>query len=108
MRFVKPLDEALILELAKTHEIFVTIEDNAIAGGAGSAVNELLQSRQCYAPVLNLGLPDEFLEQGSREELLALCGLDSDGITGAIERYAANLDALKPASSRVTVVKRGL
>ncbi|MGX2030545.1 MULTISPECIES: 1-deoxy-D-xylulose-5-phosphate synthase [Methylocaldum] len=108
MRFVKPLDEALILELAKTHEIFVTVEDNAIAGGAGSGVNELLQSRQCYVPVLNVGLPDQFLDQGSREELLTLCGLDSDGITETIEQYVGNLDALKPASPRVTVATRGL
>lgn len=108
MRFVKPLDEALILELAKTHEIFVTIEDNVIAGGAGSAVNELLQARQCYVPVLNLGLPDRFLDQGSREELLALCGLDADGIAGAIERYTGSRNSLKPAAPRVTVATRGL
>ncbi|BBA33525.1 1-deoxy-D-xylulose-5-phosphate synthase [Methylocaldum marinum] len=108
MRFVKPLDETLILELAKTHEIFVTIEDNAIAGGAGSAVNELLNARQCYVPILNLGLPDQFLEQGSREELLALCGLDSEGIIKRIEQYSLSLESLKPASPRVTVATRGL
>lgn len=108
MRFVKPLDEALIFELAKTHEMFVTVEDNVIAGGAGSGVNELLQARQCYVPVLNLGLPDRFLGQGTREELLALCGLDADGIASAIERYAESLNALKPAAPRVTVATRGL
>jgi 1-deoxy-D-xylulose-5-phosphate synthase len=108
MRFVKPLDETLILELARTHEIFVTIEDNAIAGGAGSAVNELLHARQCYVPVLNLGLPDQFLEQGSREELLALCGLDSEGIIKRIEQYSVTLESLKPVSPRVTVATRGL
>jgi 1-deoxy-D-xylulose-5-phosphate synthase len=100
MRFVKPLDESLILELAKTHEAFITIEDNAIAGGAGSAVNELLCARQCQIPVLNLGLPDEFLEHGSREELLGLCGLNADGIVGSIEQFLQNIQLLKQPKSR--------
>ena len=71
MRFVKPLDEALMLELARTHEAFVTLEDNAIAGGAGSAVAECLAAHGIAMPLLHLGLPDAFLEHGSREELLA-------------------------------------
>ncbi|MGR9088876.1 MAG: 1-deoxy-D-xylulose-5-phosphate synthase [Gammaproteobacteria bacterium] len=89
MRFVKPLDEALILELAKTHELFVTVEENVIAGGAGSGVNDVLQARKILMPVLNLGLPDAFIEQGTREELLALCGLDSPGILQSIEKFCA-------------------
>jgi 1-deoxy-D-xylulose-5-phosphate synthase len=87
MRFVKPLDEELILKLAQTHELLVTVEENAVAGGAGSGVTEILNSHGYRLPVLNLGLPDEFLEQGSREELLEQCGLDAEGIFRAIERF---------------------
>ncbi|MGZ8215854.1 1-deoxy-D-xylulose-5-phosphate synthase [Methylomagnum sp.] len=86
MRFAKPLDEALILKLAESHELIVTVEENVIAGGAGSGVNEILHAQGCRVRVLNLGLPDVFLEQGSREELLAQCGLDAAGIASAIER----------------------
>ncbi len=89
MRFVKPLDETLILELAKTHDVLVTVEENVIAGGAGSAVNEFLQAQQILMPVLNLGLPDKFIEQGGREQLLSLCGLDANGILASIERVCA-------------------
>ncbi len=85
MRFVKPLDETLILELAKTHDAFVTVEENALAGGAGEAVNRFLQANQILMPALNLGLPDMFIEQGSREELLSECGLDTAGILRQIE-----------------------
>lgn len=91
MRFVKPLDEALILELVRTHSCIVTIEENATAGGAGSAVNELLHAHRCTVPVCNLGLADVFLEHGSREELLALSGLDEAGITQSIDRFLQEL-----------------
>ncbi|HEX5954063.1 MAG TPA: 1-deoxy-D-xylulose-5-phosphate synthase [Rhodanobacteraceae bacterium] len=84
MRFVKPLDEALVLELAHSHDALVTLEDNAIAGGAGSAVGELLAARGIEIPLLQLGLPDRFLEHGTREQLLAEAGLDADGIRHAI------------------------
>ena len=84
MRFVKPLDEALLLELAHSHDAFVTLEDNAVAGGAGSAVAELLAARGIEIPLLRLGLPDAFLEHATREELLAEAGLDADGIRRAI------------------------
>lgn len=80
MRFVKPLDEALVLDLAASHEQLVTIEDGCIAGGAGSGVNELLNSAGIATPVLNLGLPDRFLAHGSRDELLAEAELDAEGI----------------------------
>ncbi|HVX04802.1 MAG TPA: 1-deoxy-D-xylulose-5-phosphate synthase [Rhodanobacteraceae bacterium] len=80
MRFVKPLDEALILELARSHDALVTLEDNAIAGGAGSGVLELLALRGLEIPVAQLGLPDAFLEHASREQLLAEAGLDAEGI----------------------------
>ncbi|WP_421290018.1 1-deoxy-D-xylulose-5-phosphate synthase [Aeromonas veronii] len=87
MRFVKPMDETLVLSLAASHDHFVTIEDNAIMGGAGSAVNELLmRSKQCK-PVLNLGLPDRFVEQGTQQEIYALLGLDDAGIQRSIESW---------------------
>jgi 1-deoxy-D-xylulose-5-phosphate synthase len=89
MRFVKPLDETLILEMAKSHDVLVTVEENVIAGGAGSAVNEFLQTERILMPSLNLGLPDAFVEQGTREELLALCGLDTQGIIKRIEQFCA-------------------
>ncbi len=84
MRFIKPLDETLILELARTHEGFVTLEDNAVAGGAGSAVAECLAAHGLTLPVLHLGLPDTYLEHGSREEVLSMAGLDLPGIRRAI------------------------
>jgi len=83
MRFIKPLDEALIKELASTHELLVTVEENAVTGGAGSAVAETLQSK---VPLLRLGLPDRFIEHGAPEKLLADCGLDAAGIATAIEK----------------------
>jgi 1-deoxy-D-xylulose-5-phosphate synthase len=89
MRFVKPLDESMILAMAKNHELLVTVEENAIAGGAGAAVNEFLQAEQILMPVLNLGLPDKFIEQGTREQLLDLCGLDTTGIIKRIEQFGA-------------------
>ncbi len=84
MRFVKPLDDELVLELARTHAALVTIEDNAIAGGAGSAVAELLAAKNLQIPLLQLGLPDAFLEHASREQLLAEAGIDAAGIRDAI------------------------
>ncbi|MEO7071975.1 MAG: 1-deoxy-D-xylulose-5-phosphate synthase [Rhodanobacter sp.] len=84
MRFVKPLDETLLLNLARSHEGFVTLEDNAIAGGAGSAVAECLAAHGVVLPILHLGLPDVYLEHGSREEVLTLAGLDLPGMRRAI------------------------
>ncbi len=85
MRFVKPLDEALVLELASSHCLLVTVEDNVIGGGAGSAVNELLAAHGITTKIINLGLPDSFVEHGGREELLTMCGLDKAGILRAIQ-----------------------
>lgn len=87
MRFVKPMDEELVLSLAATHNHFVTLEDNAIMGGAGSAVNELLMRNKQCKPVLNLGLPDRFIEQGTQEEIYAQLGLDGAGILASIEGW---------------------
>ena len=84
MRFVAPLDENLVLELAASHELLVTVEDNVIAGGAGSAVAECLAHHAQTTPLLLLGLPNRFQEHGSREELLQDAGLDVAGIEQAI------------------------
>jgi 1-deoxy-D-xylulose-5-phosphate synthase len=84
MRFVKPLDRTLLLELAKTHEGFVTLEDNVVAGGAGSGVAELFAAEGIAMPMLHLGLPDAFQHHGSREQLLAEAGLDAAGIRAAV------------------------
>ena len=92
MRFVKPLDRELIRDLAARHGLLVTLEDNAVAGGAGSAVNELLKELEIEIPTLNLGLPDEFTEQGERAQLLSACGLDSDGIIRALKRHTRPTD----------------
>jgi 1-deoxy-D-xylulose-5-phosphate synthase len=86
MRFVKPLDRALILELAKSHSGFVTLEDNVVAGGAGSGVAELLAAESVVMPILHLGLPDEFQHHASREDLLGEAGLDAAGIRAAVLR----------------------
>ena len=80
MRFIKPLDEALLRRLAAEHRWLVTLEENAIAGGAGSAVSEYLAQQAIHTPVYHFGLPDEFIEQGERGELLSECGLDAEGI----------------------------
>lgn len=90
MRFVKPLDEALILELAATHDALVTLEENAIIGGAGSGVNELLMSKRKMVPVLNLGLPDRFIPQGTQEEALHEIQLDAQGIVDQIQNWLQN------------------
>ena len=97
MRFVKPLDRDLVLELARSHDGLVTLEDNAVMGGAGSAVLELLQAEGIDVPVLQLGLPDVWLEHASREDLLAQAGLDASGIRAAV---IARWPQLRPPSVR--------
>lgn len=89
MRFVKPLDEQLVLELAASHDALVTLEENAIMGGAGSGVNELLMAKRRAIPVLNIGLPDSFISQGSQEEVRVDLGLDAAGIQRKIEVWLA-------------------
>ncbi|OMQ25391.1 1-deoxy-D-xylulose-5-phosphate synthase [Serratia oryzae] len=89
MRFVKPLDEQLVLEMAASHEVLVTLEENAIMGGAGSGVNELLMAKRRVVPVLNIGLPDDFIPQGSQEEIRSDLGLDAAGIQRQIENWLA-------------------
>jgi len=87
MRFIKPLDETLLLDIAAKHDLLVTMEDNVVLGGAGSAVNEVLAAHQQLIPVLNLGLPDQFQDQGTREQLLTDAGLDSGAIIAAVESF---------------------
>ncbi|MBK6279226.1 MAG: 1-deoxy-D-xylulose-5-phosphate synthase [Gammaproteobacteria bacterium] len=94
MRFVKPLDEELILELCASHSLLVTVEENAVAGGAGAAVAELLAARGIVMPLLVLGLPDRFLEHGKPQQMLHDVGLDAEGIEAAIRE---RLSALRPS-----------
>lgn len=89
MRFVKPLDEALILELASSHELLVTVEENAVMGGAGSAVGEFLAREGITRPLLHLGLPDTYVEHAKPAQMLAECGLDAAGIEAAIRQRLA-------------------
>ncbi len=87
MRFVKPLDEELIIHLANKHDLLVTLEDNVVLGGAGSAINEVLLANNLSTRTINIGLPDTFQEHGSRSELLADAGLNTDGIMSRIEEF---------------------
>ena len=86
MRFVKPLDMKLIESLSDAYDLIVTVEENAIAGGAGSGVNEALATLGMNCSVLNIGIPDRFVEHGSREDCLVAAGLDADGVLAQIMR----------------------
>ncbi|MBI5627107.1 MAG: 1-deoxy-D-xylulose-5-phosphate synthase [Nitrosomonadales bacterium] len=86
MRFIKPLDAELVLRLAQEHELLVTVEENTVQGGAGSAVAECLQQHGVAVPLLHLGLPDSFVEQGEHAQMLADCGLDAKGLVASIEK----------------------
>jgi len=99
MRFVKPLDVGQVLELARSHELLVTVEENALAGGAGSAVNECLAAAGLAPARLSLGIPDRFIEHGERREQLAECGLDADGIRRAILQLAPRAVASRAGSA---------
>ena len=90
MRFVKPLDEAMVIAVAARHRAIVTIEENAIMGGAGSAVSEALAAAGIQMPTLHLGIPDEFIEHGSRDSCLASAGLDLAGLTTSVEQWWAS------------------
>ncbi len=101
MRFVKPLDEELVELIAARHAAIVTIEENTIAGGAGSAVSESLAARGVQIPILHLGLPDRFVEHGSRDDCLKMAGLDPASLEAAIERFwrQSGLAQATPASA---------
>jgi 1-deoxy-D-xylulose-5-phosphate synthase len=97
MRFVKPVDADLLAELAMTHEAFVTVEEHVVMGGAGSAVAEAMSERRLVLPLLQLGLPDRFIDHGEQGQLLAIEGLDADGITAAIrERFVGLAPVAEP------------
>ena len=89
MRFVKPIDDELIFRLATTHDYLVTIEENVVMGGAGSAVAESLSAQNLSTPLLHLGLPDQFVEHGDPAVLLADCGLNRDGIIRSVRDWLA-------------------
>jgi 1-deoxy-D-xylulose-5-phosphate synthase len=100
MRFIKPLDTALVLELARGHELLVTVEEGAVMGGAGAAVSEALAAAGVLRPVLHLGLPDIFVEHGDPAALLAQCGLDARGIEQAIlKRVGPSLQVVPPVAA---------
>jgi 1-deoxy-D-xylulose-5-phosphate synthase len=89
MRFIKPLDQELILQVAARHRAMVTIEENAILGGAGSGVSEILAANGVLLPVLHVGIPDRFIEHGSRDSCLAAAGLDLAGLAESVESWWA-------------------
>ena len=91
MKFIVPLDETLIAEVATSHQALITIEENTISGGAGSAINETLHRHDINLPVLNIGLPNYYGEHGERDELLADCKLDLDGIRQQINQYLVKI-----------------
>jgi len=105
MRFVKPIDAELLRELAATHDALVTVEEGAIMGGAGSACVESLLANAVIKPVLQLGLPDLFIDHGDPVKLLASCGLDGVGIAKSIrERFLNTVvdAAVESAAGKLT------
>jgi 1-deoxy-D-xylulose-5-phosphate synthase len=105
MRFVKPLDEAMVLSLAERHQAMVTIEENSIIGGAGAGVSELLAASGLQLPVLHLGIPDRFIEHGSRGTCLTAAGLDLAGLEASIDKWWALQSAASSLGQRS--LKRG-
>jgi 1-deoxy-D-xylulose-5-phosphate synthase len=89
MRFFKPLDERLVMSIAARHLAIITIEENAIMGGAGSGVGEMLAVEGVVLPLLHIGIPDRFIEHGSRDTCLAAAGLDHAGLTASVEQWWA-------------------
>ena len=100
MRFVKPLDDEMVLEMARSHELLVTFEENVVAGGAGSAVNECLAAHGETVAIANCGLPDRLIQHGTREEMLNDAGLDAAGFEQFVRNRIAALDADAPAARR--------
>jgi len=100
MRFVKPLDVDMVLQIARTHEAIVTVEEGSVMGGAGSAVGECLAANGLALPMLQLGLPDKVLEHGDPQTLLSMCGLDAAGIEQAVQqRFGTRLTVVRPAAA---------
>jgi 1-deoxy-D-xylulose-5-phosphate synthase len=100
MRFIKPLDEKLVTALAARHRAIVTIEENAIIGGAGSGIGELLAANGLQLPLLHIGIPDRFIEHGSRDTCLKAAGLDLEGLSASVETWWAqqNPDRIRSVS----------
>jgi len=104
MRFIKPLDTDMILSIASGHDLLVTVEENVLQGGAGSAVNEVLHAGNAQNRVINLGIPDAFIEHGDHGRQLSACGLDTAGILDAIksaEIPAAPASAARPSGQQL-------
>ncbi len=101
MRFVKPLDEKMVLEMAASHDVIVTVDENAVQGGAGSAVNEHLAASGVKVSVLNLGLPDRFIEHGSRGDMLKDAGLDTAGILASVQAFLNKIGSEPKRTERV-------
>ena len=99
MRFVKPLDTALVAQLAASHDLIVTIEEGSVMGGAGSAVAEALAAAGCVKPLLQLGLPDQFIDHGDAQQLLASCGLDAAGIVASVRERLGSKEPRLVANS---------
>lgn len=99
MRFIKPLDEALVLELAQTHELLVTLDENTIVGGAGGAVTECLAAHGIAAHVLHLGLPDRFIQHGAREDMLREAGLTPELVEAAVRRHLEGVSSERTLKS---------
>ena len=98
MRWAKPIDTELLLSIAQQHEALVTLEEGAVMGGAGSAVTEALNAAGCVKPLLQLGLPDQFIEHGDHAALLALQGLDAAGIEASVRgRFGWLVERAAPA-----------
>jgi 1-deoxy-D-xylulose-5-phosphate synthase len=107
MRFVKPLDTAMLSEIAASHAAIVTIEDNAVYGGAGSACSEALDASGFTTPRLHIGIPDRFIEHGSREQCLTEARLDTPGIASQIDAWRVTVPGLKSARSATKLTAAG-
>ena len=109
MRFAKPLDVALVTELARSHDAIVTVEEGSTMGGAGSAVLEALAAAEIEMPVLTLGLPDAFIEHGDPAKLLAQCGLDAAGIEhSVVKRFGLTPVLVRGGRQSLNAVERRL
>ncbi len=98
MRFVKPLDADVIIEMAQSHSLLVTVEENAVSGGAGSGINELLAAAGITVNILNIGIPDRYIDHGSRGDCLAMAGLDTDGILEQVNNRLKATNTTRSAS----------
>jgi 1-deoxy-D-xylulose-5-phosphate synthase len=103
MRFVKPLDRDAVLRAALAARALVTIEENAVAGGAGSAVGELLTEAGIQIPLLHIGIPDRFIEHGTREDCLLMAGLDAASIRRRISQWQQSLVPAQPVALRGSI-----